>query len=126
MGRNDPCPCGSGKKYKKCCLNKDRENPMSFQPGSKIDIKELEELYNHHNQWLEDELEERTPGEVAYDDLLLSSLRDGKSIKEALQFALGFDNSNIKDIEEHYDYLLEHLEIKEKFRQTHRRDGHHL
>ena len=22
VGRNDPCPCGSGKKYKKCCLNK--------------------------------------------------------------------------------------------------------
>jgi uncharacterized protein len=21
-GRNDPCPCGSGKKYKKCCLAK--------------------------------------------------------------------------------------------------------
>jgi len=21
-GRNDPCPCGSGKKYKHCCLNK--------------------------------------------------------------------------------------------------------
>ncbi|WP_027339011.1 preprotein translocase subunit SecA [Halonatronum saccharophilum] len=21
-GRNDPCPCGSGKKYKKCCINK--------------------------------------------------------------------------------------------------------
>ena len=26
-GRNDPCPCGSGKKYKKCCLIKD-ENPF--------------------------------------------------------------------------------------------------
>jgi len=24
VGRNDPCPCGSGKKYKKCCLNKDQ------------------------------------------------------------------------------------------------------
>ena len=24
-GRNDPCPCGSGKKYKKCCLAKDSE-----------------------------------------------------------------------------------------------------
>ena len=24
-GRNDPCPCGSGKKYKKCCLGKNRE-----------------------------------------------------------------------------------------------------
>lgn len=22
IGRNDPCPCGSGKKYKNCCLNK--------------------------------------------------------------------------------------------------------
>ena len=22
VGRNEPCPCGSGKKYKKCCLNK--------------------------------------------------------------------------------------------------------
>ena len=21
IGRNDPCPCGSGKKFKKCCLN---------------------------------------------------------------------------------------------------------
>ncbi|MBI5418438.1 preprotein translocase subunit SecA [Candidatus Poribacteria bacterium] len=23
VGRNDPCPCGSGKKYKKCCIGKD-------------------------------------------------------------------------------------------------------
>ena len=23
IGRNDPCPCGSGKKYKKCCLARD-------------------------------------------------------------------------------------------------------
>ena len=22
-GRNEPCPCGSGKKYKKCCINKE-------------------------------------------------------------------------------------------------------
>lgn len=26
IGRNDPCPCGSGKKYKKCCLGKDELN----------------------------------------------------------------------------------------------------
>ena len=25
IGRNDSCPCGSGKKYKKCCLTKDRK-----------------------------------------------------------------------------------------------------
>ena len=23
IGRNDPCPCGSGKKYKHCCLLKE-------------------------------------------------------------------------------------------------------
>jgi len=23
-GRNDPCPCGSGKKYKRCCLDRDQ------------------------------------------------------------------------------------------------------
>ena len=25
VGRNDPCPCGSGKKYKRCCLPKEEE-----------------------------------------------------------------------------------------------------
>ena len=25
VGPNDPCPCGSGKKYKKCCRDKDNE-----------------------------------------------------------------------------------------------------
>ncbi len=28
IGRNDPCPCGSGHKYKKCCLEKDRADAM--------------------------------------------------------------------------------------------------
>lgn len=22
-GRNDPCPCGSGKKYKRCCIDRE-------------------------------------------------------------------------------------------------------
>ena len=26
VGPNDPCPCGSGKKYKKCCMQKDKLN----------------------------------------------------------------------------------------------------
>lgn len=28
VGRNDPCPCGSGKKYKKCCIDKKRQNSV--------------------------------------------------------------------------------------------------
>jgi hypothetical protein len=27
VGRNDPCPCGSGKKFKKCCLGKEGAAP---------------------------------------------------------------------------------------------------
>ena len=28
VGPNDPCPCGSGKKYKKCCMQKDKASDM--------------------------------------------------------------------------------------------------
>ncbi len=26
ISRNEPCPCGSGKKYKKCCYGKERKH----------------------------------------------------------------------------------------------------
>lgn len=32
VGRNDPCPCGSGKKYKKCCLSGHEEARKSLPP----------------------------------------------------------------------------------------------
>lgn len=35
VGRNDPCPCGSGKKYKKCCLK--ASEPVGF-PDNLSDI----------------------------------------------------------------------------------------
>ena len=31
VGRNEPCPCGSGKKYKKCCLEKDEAEALREQ-----------------------------------------------------------------------------------------------
>lgn len=33
VGRNDDCPCGSGKKYKKCCLNSGKYETL-HQTGS--------------------------------------------------------------------------------------------
>lgn len=30
VGRNQPCPCGSGKKYKRCCLNKPSNEELAF------------------------------------------------------------------------------------------------
>src|ERR1043166_1708903 len=35
IGRNDPCPCGSGKKYKKCCEGRD-ETRASASTGTAV------------------------------------------------------------------------------------------
>jgi tetratricopeptide (TPR) repeat protein len=32
IGRNQPCPCGSGKKYKRCCLPKDEAAASAALP----------------------------------------------------------------------------------------------
>jgi uncharacterized protein len=34
VGRNEPCPCGSGKKYKKCCALKEAEALAAFRAGN--------------------------------------------------------------------------------------------
>jgi len=33
IGRNDPCPCGSGKKFKKCCLPLEEGTPSTAPPA---------------------------------------------------------------------------------------------
>ncbi len=33
VGRNEKCPCGSGKKYKNCCLQKDLEEQRHQAPA---------------------------------------------------------------------------------------------
>lgn len=35
IGRNDNCPCGSGKKYKKCCMNKAEQDITIFDDKEK-------------------------------------------------------------------------------------------
>lgn len=37
--RNDPCPCGSGKKYKKCCLKKAKKASAAHaKPRQPLDV----------------------------------------------------------------------------------------
>jgi len=55
-GRNDSCPCGSGKKYKKCCLIKD-ENPFYNllpvnPPLPRLNREEIVEFYSLLNTFL--------------------------------------------------------------------------
>jgi len=40
IGRNDQCPCGSGKKYKRCCLIKQNTQSTSQAPPKKITVTE--------------------------------------------------------------------------------------
>ncbi|MFO7801322.1 MAG: type I methionyl aminopeptidase [Desulfovermiculus sp.] len=48
FGRNDPCPCGSGLKYKKCCLGKEGSKPAgdkdAYYKKYKIRLKEAEDI----------------------------------------------------------------------------------
>ena len=39
-GRNDPCPCGSGKKYKKCCLPKHEAEERLRAAGQQAEREE--------------------------------------------------------------------------------------
>jgi len=46
IGRNDPCPCGSGRKYKHCCQTKAAgpETPVTAAPSSPVPRRRLEGL----------------------------------------------------------------------------------
>lgn len=46
IGRNKPCPCGSGKKYKNCCLKKDRYSKNLPDDA----LKRLKEEFSKYNQ----------------------------------------------------------------------------
>ncbi len=43
IGRNEPCPCGSGRKYKQCCLQRHREHPVA-SPMLRLKISLLAEI----------------------------------------------------------------------------------
>jgi len=62
IGRNDPCPCGSGKKYKKCCLGReeglqkesatwmDEEGMHVVGKGQRPSIEEQERMTKAYQQ----------------------------------------------------------------------------
>lgn len=66
IGRNDPCPCGSGKKYKKCCLTKDDALDFVYRRITQTHT----ELVNKLMRFVTDELEENIM-DVAFEEFLL-------------------------------------------------------
>ena len=53
-GRNDPCPCGSGKKYKHCCLEKDRAADLA--PAIAQGLRLQAQQANHAAQRADDQI----------------------------------------------------------------------
>lgn len=49
IGRNDACPCGSGLKYKRCCLDKDARVAHSTPTTTARELggDDVDELSNH-------------------------------------------------------------------------------
>lgn len=47
IGRNDPCPCGSGKKYKKCCI--DKETSIYPQPAMSAAKPDYHAFFSKYN-----------------------------------------------------------------------------
>ena len=39
-GRNDPCPCGSGKKYKKCCEAMNKPQALSQRTITQVGVEQ--------------------------------------------------------------------------------------
>lgn len=44
VGRNDTCPCGSGKKFKRCCIHQEQHQPKGYIPMNEIGKKHLKIL----------------------------------------------------------------------------------
>ena len=86
IGRNDPCHCGSGKKYKRCCLDKDeaaerevlasRVTPPIISPGQRSPeiVAEMREALGTVS--VDDEEDELTAASNAAVDLVKAGKLD--------------------------------------------------
>jgi hypothetical protein len=63
VGRNEPCPCGSGKKYKHCCIAKDQERLHRSSDVAGVTHEELFAKLEDH--LTADRLEKMEPYETA-------------------------------------------------------------
>jgi hypothetical protein len=80
-GRNDPCHCGSGKKYKKCCLEDDKRPPLNAERdmlGNLIGRPFIDTLWDARDKRMVavgSRVYPRSPHETAH-EFFISLLRD--------------------------------------------------
>ena len=69
IGRNDLCPCGSGKKYKKCCLASDEAATRAARPAQPAAVPERRPSLASYVQE-HDQLDELTEASNAVVDMV--------------------------------------------------------
>jgi len=83
VGRNEPCPCGSGKKYKKCCGRNEKVDfslPEELKTGTPVD--DYLTLFQ---------------GIVIYSKAFIQFDKDGKNLKmQQMILKRGLDQGKIK------------------------------
>ena len=90
IGRNEPCPCGSGKKYKKCCIDLAQEllPKQDFSKGTATDYTELTRKYDTLEFFKILSLLQLQPENhgknVRIDELVVSAINTFNSTKGAL------------------------------------------
>jgi len=123
--RNEPCACGSGKKYKKCCMLQKRERNVASL-GRKEGVQlALSWLNQHHSKpieawvehvWLADASDEQRAGIASADarirsihdinllERLLSegSFEDVTGEPNALKLVLAADDLNLDKVQQDY------------------------
>jgi len=139
IGRNAPCPCGSGKKYKKCCLRidepkADEERQQNAGEQDKIDTEEsvLDNNEDHENGPHEDAavaVVDDNDDEIAESesDRIWGELKDGDFDRKATIIEKILDDPNLFEEFDCFELfnglhdVCQHLDDRQVFKKlTHR------
>jgi hypothetical protein len=121
IGRNDPCPCGSGNKYKKCCIDKLKrkvlnvntvpiENSISDFEYIETDSKKLERIISQYK------IDDVTKAIFCINSWAAnrSALAQALTLNQALSNTKEFGNRSIKEYSEFklfFDSVVSYLPI---------------
>lgn len=112
LGRNDPCHCGSGKKYKKCCYEKDQEllrDASGYEGLTRTQLRETPSLVEDttpiERMRLKD-LKDLVPAALNEDQLFTAYRRASDADLQELAFAMLLE---LKQRPGKEDFAIDHL-----------------
>lgn len=99
IGRNQPCPCGSGKKYKKCCYGKNNisKNLFSNSPGKEF-LEEAILIENPQKEKISEIL-------LEFAEPLTAACEGDKAFYNALQLSVIAWNSSFFSLKERNELI---------------------